>query len=297
LLHHEHAVRGGAPELWRQFLRLEEETLEGMRRLARDLDGDWRGLLEERLESVELESNPGTEALAELNRIQAFLAGKDILPGETGELSLDPIPGWQAPWTWPAAYIPAPVAGDGPARLLLADSRWVRAMLAPIVAEFGLPGLHLQMVLARRLPSEVRRSWSLPLRLGWGLYALDLLEQEGYWATPGDRLAVRGHQLFRLVLARVDIGLHTRQMTVEEATATLVDRLPIDHGEALAAVRGVLLAPAQAAGAVSAWQELERLRADREQAERPLFSLRGFHERVLACGALPVPLLRWSFEV
>ena len=114
---------------------------------------------------------------------------------------------------------------------------------------------------------------------------------------PGDRLAVRGHQLLRLLLARVDIGLHTRQMTVEEATAVLVDRLPIDPAEALAAVRGVLLAPAQAAGAVSAWQELERLRADREQAERPLFTLRGFHERVLGCGgAMPVPLVRWAIE-
>lgn len=296
LLHHGHAIRGGAPELWRQFLRLEEETLEEMRRLARELEGDWRGLLEERLEGAELEMDPGTEALRELGRIQAFLAGRDILPGETGELSLDPVPGWKAPSTWPAAYLPAPVAGDGPARLLLADSRWVRVLLPPIVAELGLPGLHLQMVVARRLPNEVRRSWPPLLSGGWGLYALDLLEQEGYWSTPGELLVVRAHQLLRLVLARVDIGVHTRQMTVEEAAAVLVDRLPIDPVEALAAVRGVLLAPAQAAGAVSAWQELGRLRADREAAERPGFTLRGFHERVLGCGGLPVPLVRWGIE-
>ncbi len=296
LLHHGHAVRGGAPELWRQFLRLEEETLEGMQRLARDLDGDWRGLLEERLENAALELAPGTEALHELRRVQAFLAGKDILPAETGELALDPVPGWQAPWTWQAAYLPAPVAGEGPARLLLADSRWVRALLPPIVAELGLPGLHLQMVVARRLPNEVRRFWPPLLSGGWGLYALDLLEQQGYWSTPGERLVVRAHQLFRLVLARVDIGVHTRQMTVDEAAAALVDRLPIDPAEAQAAVRGVLLAPAQAAGAVSAWQELERLRADQEAAGEPHFSLRGFHERVLGCGGLPVPLVRWAIE-
>jgi len=296
LLHHGHAVRGGAPELWRQFLRLEEETLEGMHRLARDLDGDWRALLEERLEGTELELDPATEALRELRRIQAFLADRDILPVETGELSLDPVPGWQVPCTWPAAYVPPPAAGDGPARLLLTDSRWVRALLPPIVAELGIPGLHLQTVVARRLPNEVRRFWPSLLSGGWGLYALELLESEGYWSTPGERLVVRAHQLFRLVLARVDIGVHTRQMTMEEGASALVDRLPIDPVEAQAAVRGVLLAPAQAAGAVSTWKELERLRADREAAERPRFSLRGFHERVLKCGGLPVPLVRWAME-
>ena len=295
-LHHQHAVRSSAPELWRTVLRLEEETLQAMRRLAREVDGDWRALLEERLEAADPEADLGTEGLRELRRIDAFLEGKELLPVVADGLAIEPVPAWLAPSTWPAAYAPPPVAGEGAGRLMLTDSRWARAFLAPVVAELGVPGLHLQAALSRRLPGEVRRMSNVLLRGGWGLYGLDLLEEAGYWTEPGELLLLRAHQLFRLALARVDLGVHTRQMTVEEGIAVLLDRLPVDPGEAQAAVRGVLLAPTQATGAVSAWMELRHLRADREKAERPLFTLRHFHDRVLACGGLPVPLVRWSFE-
>jgi uncharacterized protein (DUF885 family) len=152
--------------------------------------------------------------------------------------------------------------------------------------------VHLQAALSQRLASEVRRNSNPLLRGGWGLYALDVLEEAGYWSTPEARLAVRAHQLFRLVLARVDIGVHTRQMTMEEGIAALLDRLPLDPSEAEAAVRGVLLAPTQAAGAVSAWKEQA---PSAERGGTP-FTMRGFHDRVLACGGLPVPLARWAIE-
>jgi hypothetical protein len=46
------------------------------------------------------------------------------------------------------------------------------------------------------------------------LYAVDLLEEEGFWATPAEQLLARAHLLLRVLLARIDIGLHTRQMTI-----------------------------------------------------------------------------------
>ncbi|HEX9164372.1 MAG TPA: DUF885 family protein, partial [Gemmatimonadales bacterium] len=248
------------------------------------------------LEQAEPVADPGPEALAELRRIDAFLADRELFPAEVPGLVVAALPAWLAPAAWPAAYIPPPLAASGAGELLLSDSRGARALFSPIVAEAGYPGMHLQAALSQRLASEVRRFSDPLLRGGWGLYALEVLEEAGYWSTPEARLAVRAHQLFRLVLARVDIGVHTRQMTMEEGIAALLDRLPLDPSEAEAAVRGVLLAPTQAAGAVSAWKELSRLRADREKAEHPFFTLRGFHDRVLACGGLPVPLARWAIE-
>jgi uncharacterized protein (DUF885 family) len=295
LLHHQQAIRAGAPELWRQVLRLEDETLEAMRKLAHRAGAEWRMLLEERLEQADMEDAVGPAALQALQRLTTCLGTKDLLPLENDALEISPMPAWRAPAAWPATYLPPPRDGER-ADLLLSDSRWSRAFLEPIVAEQGMPGLHLQALMSFRQGSEVRRLWNPLVRGSWGIYVLDLLLEAGCWTRPEDRLAVKAHQLFRLVLARVDLGVHTRQMTVTEAVRVLRDRLPLDRAEALAAVRSVLLAPTQAAGAVSAWQELARLRADTEKTGRPSFSLRGFHERVLACGGLPAPLVRWSLE-
>jgi hypothetical protein len=296
LLHHEHAVRGGAPELWRAVVRMEEETLASLRALAREMDGDWQGILAERLERAEREIDPCAESLRELSRIETFLAGQNLLPTETDGLAPVPMPGWIGTAGSPAVYLPPPLTGEGPGRLLLEDSAWARVFVSPLTAELGLPGLHRQVAMSRRLSAEIRRLSSPLLRGGWGLYVLDVLEEAGYWSQPEELLLVRAHQLFRQVLARVDIGVHTRQMSVEEGIAALLDRLPLDPGQAQAAVRGVLLAPTQAVGAVAGWRELLRLRAEREKAEHPFFQLRHFHDQVLSYGGLPVPLIRWGLE-
>lgn len=292
-LHHRHAVRAGPPELWRTLLRLEEETLGALRAAGRELEADWRDLLEERLESADAGLAPVSAGMRELRRLR--MGGGDLLPQEADGLSVELVPEWQAPWTWPAAYVAPPLDGEGPGRLLLTDGRWMRVCLSPIVAELGLPGLHLQAMVARRSAREVRRMSDPSRRAWWGLHALDVLERAGCWASPGERLVVAAHRLFRVVLARVDVGVHTRQLTVEEGIAALLDRLPVEPGEAQAAVRGVLLAPAEAAGTVAGWQELRGLLADRERTAG--FSGRAFHDQVLGFGALAAPLVRWGIEM
>lgn len=300
LLHHQHAVTAGAPELWRFLLRAEEESETALRALAREAGGsdDWHALLHHRIGAQPPVPDVGPAALRELASLRHFLGSHDLVGVVLDGLEVAPMPAWLGPVCCHAAYLPAPVAGDGPAHLFVSDAPLTLAGLSPLLAEFGLPGLHLQMLHAARQQSEIRRHLaSSLLREEWGLYALHVLEEAGYWSDPGDRLVVRAHVLLRVLLAQVDLGIHARQTTVREATDRLTSRLPITAGQALAAVRGIALEPTAATGALIGHRELMRLREARATMDRPFFSLRPFHDEVLSYGGLPIPLIRWGMGV
>lgn len=296
LLHHQHAVTSSASEVWRHALRLEEGTEERLRELAREAGagGDWRLALERLMAAPPDWVDTGAEAVRELERITGFLSDGDVIAPVTDGLETAPMPDWLAVVTPHAAYGPPGVDG-APARLLLAERASTRCFLAPIVAECGMPGMHLQCLTAEGLEHEVRRHLASGLlRGGWGLYAVELLDEAGYWPDPLERLVARAHVLFHVLLARVDVGLHTRQITLADALTLLTGRLPIEPETALAAVRGVFLEPTRSAGALIGRRELVRLRDDARARAETGFSLRTHHTSVLGFGGLPAPLIRWG---
>jgi uncharacterized protein (DUF885 family) len=125
---------------------------------------------------------------------------------------------------------------------------------------------------------------------GFGLYALAILDEAG---------AVRQRELllYRAVLARIDIGLHTGQLSLADALRLVADRFPMQPREALAAVRGVLMEPGAATGAIITRRELLRLRDDRRRAMGDGFSYQKHHADIMAYGGLPVSLIRWGMGV
>jgi uncharacterized protein (DUF885 family) len=152
--------------------------------------------------------------------------------------------------------------------------------------------------MASTLPEEIRRRPAgLLLDGGWGLYAVELMDEAGFWSDPTDRIMVRAHLLLRVLVARVDVGLHTRQLTPASALALLADRLPLGEGPLRAAVWGACLEPTRAAGALLGRRELLALRDERRAAAGADFSLRAHHDAVLRWGGLPAPLVRWGLEV
>jgi len=89
----------------------------------------------------------------------------------------------------------------------------------------------------------------------------------------------------------VDIGLHEGSLDFEDAVALYRDRV----GMSPEAARGEACKNSMFPGtAVMYWlgtDALHRLRSERQRVEGASFSLRRFHDRVLAFGAIPVPLL------
>jgi len=119
--------------------------------------------------------------------------------------------------------------------------------------------------------SLVRRMIHAPLTVdGWALYR-----------DP------RPERLLRhAVGVLLDVGVHTRGMSVAEGAELLQSHLDVDRAAAETLVRRTAAAPTYALTAAVGRRDLLALRA--------AYSGPGFHEAVSPYGALPVSLIRWG---
>ncbi len=301
LLHHLHAVRAGSAELWRYLLHLEEETEEELASLAAT-DDPGRSWLDQIRDDEDPSQPPSTliaEAEAELYELATFLRDRDVFPSvdlpTVGVLPryLEVIQG--LPEYRPAARGSVGLGAEASIGLgpWASTTRW----LSPWMVELGIPGLHQHETVAAGLGAEVRRHLESRLtRGGWGLYAVRLMDELGFWPTTRGRLVARSYLLLRILLAQIDVGIHKHQITVEGGVARLEDRFDLDPSHAHALVIGCLLQPTEAVGAIVGQRELFRLRDDFRHQEGAGYSLAEFHARVLSFGGLPVPLVRWGMD-
>lgn len=125
---------------------------------------------------------------------------------------------------------------------------------------------------------------------GWACYACDLMEEIGF-LTPLESVAQQQTRVRLAARAVVDLALHTGRMTTTGAVALYRDRAGMSEAAASAeAVKNSMFPGA----AVMYWlgtRGLHDLRARTRRAEGAAFSLRRFHDRVLAHGSIPVALV------
>jgi uncharacterized protein (DUF885 family) len=156
------------------------------------------------------------------------------------------------------------------------------------------PGHHLQLVWANRGKSVPRRLASMLSSLfieGWAFYCEELMEQLGYIDSPIQRLARLKDQLWRAARIVIDVSIHTRGMSVEEAVGILVERCRLGDANALAEVRRYTASPTQPQtylmGKLAILDLVEEYRK-----RRPDMTLREMHDEILGCGSLPPSLMR-----
>jgi len=170
-----------------------------------------------------------------------------------------------------------------------------RHELAATALHEGYPGHHLQLVIAKEQPSHVRKNLWTPLTVeGWALYCEDMMGEEGFYASDQELFFQRVHLLWRAMRILLDVGLHTRGMTREEAVNQMVSELHVERSNAEAEVRRYCAWPAYQLCYAVGRRELLRLRDDFRRARGSAFTLRSFHDAVLPYGGLPVTLIRWG---
>jgi len=121
------------------------------------------------------------------------------------------------------------------------------------------------------------------------------MAEEGFLQDPRERLFQKVALLWRALRVVVDVGLHTREMSVDAAVDLLVDRVGFERGLALAEVRRYCAEPVYQASYALGRHELLRMRqsfADKHgnDGQGP----RAFHDAVMAYGGLPPSLARWG---
>jgi uncharacterized protein (DUF885 family) len=157
-----------------------------------------------------------------------------------------------------------------------------------------VPGHHFQLCLAQELTG-------LPtLRLiahvnayaeGWGLYAERLADEMGLYSDDVSRLGMLTQDSMRAGRLVVDTGLHALGWSRQQAVDYLVEHTPMARLEIEAEIDRYAANPGQALGYMVGRLEIQRLRAEAEQALGDGFDIREFHDVVLGNGTLPLPVL------
>jgi len=201
-------------------------------------------------------------------------------------------------------YVVTPIERDMPADEQLRRLRATNTSVIRLnhVVHHGAIGHHVQNYYAYTGPSEIGRVAAVDcasriamfsggsMAEGWACYATDLMDECGFF-TADESLAQQHTRARLLARAVVDLGLHDGSLSFADGVALYRDRV----GMSPDAARGEACKNSMFPGtALMYWlgtDTLHRLRSERQRVEGAAFSLRRFHERVLAFGSIPVPLI------
>ena len=191
-------------------------------------------------------------------------------------------------------------------------------MLVTLVIYEAVPGHYLQLAYANRSPSFVRAAFASGIFAeGWAVYVTQVMMDLGYGAHDPALLLVHWKLYLRAVTnALIDVGIHARGMTEEEAVGLMVDGGFQERSEAVKKYERARLTATQLAtyfvGSVAMWDVEEERRRRLAAAsgdprgaaavpaarvvggfgETPGFAYREHLEAVLAHGTPPIPALR-----
>jgi uncharacterized protein (DUF885 family) len=121
-----------------------------------------------------------------------------------------------------------------------------------------------------------------------------MMGEEGFYRSEEEAFFQRVHLLWRATRVLLDVGLHTRGMTFEQAVDQFVNELHVDRANAEAEVRRYCAEPAQPLCYAVGRREILELRKQFRAARGPGSTLRDFHDALLRYGGLPVTLIRWG---
>jgi uncharacterized protein (DUF885 family) len=159
----------------------------------------------------------------------------------------------------------------------------------------AVPGHHFQLTLQREntgLPGYRRFGWYTAYGEGWALYAESLGDELGVYANRWDRLGMLGGELFRAQRLVVDVGLHARGWTREQAIKYLGGPSPDSERE----VERYMVWPGQALGYKIGQLKFLALRRKAEATLGSAFDVRAFHDELLKDGAMPLSVLEAKMD-
>jgi uncharacterized protein (DUF885 family) len=143
----------------------------------------------------------------------------------------------------------------------------------------------VQLWHAKLRGSPVRRQFHSSLFTeGWALYCEELMQEAGYYDTPGLALWRLKNAMWRAVRLMVDVGLHCRGLDLESAARPLVELGGLETNTARGEALRYTTSPTQPSSYVLG---RDRIVALRRQAEaNPGFTLSNFHDWLLGHGSV-----------
>ncbi len=195
----------------------------------------------------------------------------------------------------PAFYAVAPLPAD-----------WTEEQIKSFLREYnlysmqdlsiheGVPGHYLQLAHSNRYPSTLRRVlWSGPFVEGWGVYAEQMMIDEGYLDNdPLMRLINLKWYLRAITNAIMDSAIHVDGMSRDEAMKLMIEGGFQEEREAAGKWVRAQLTSAQLSTYFVGYQDHLELRREIEETWGDEFTLRRYHDQLLSYGSPPVKYVR-----
>ena len=173
----------------------------------------------------------------------------------------------------------------------------------------AVPGHHLEVSLSQEIEGRhpFRRLMSITAYTeGWALYAERLgLEMgdhtihdggRGLYADPYDDFGRLNYEIWRAIRLVVDTGVHAFGWTRQEAIDYMMSNSANTETDVINEVDRYIGWPGQALGYKIGELKIRELRGEAERALGEDFDIRAFHDKLLADGALPLPVLEAKMD-
>lgn len=277
--------------------RLEREAAAQCRSLG--IDGGWRELLD----LLKSDTPEPDELLGiyqrEMERSQEWVRESGVAPISTdAPLLVEETPAFLQHLVPFAAYSP-----PGPFESVQSGFFWITPSKAAgamrdhckgtpplIAAHEGFPGHHLQLTHSNRLERTVRRlQWSTLLIEGWGFYCEQLLADSEIGDSTSRLLGLKD-QLWRACRVVLDIGIHTGEIDLDEATSMLVEIAGLEPAGAEAEVRRYTSSPGYQVSYAIGKRTIADLAAAAQVRLGSDYDDGRFHEALLDYGSIPPAL-------
>ena len=164
----------------------------------------------------------------------------------------------------------------------------------------AIPGHHYQISLTQEntlLPNFRRFGGHNAYVEGWALYCESLGKELGLYQDPYQHMGALGDEMHRAIRLVVDVAIHTKNMSREEAIKYMTDNEAISTEGATAEIERYMGIPGQALGYKTGAMKIRELRAKYMTQLGAKFNLASFHTEVLKDGSLPLSVFESKMDV
>jgi uncharacterized protein (DUF885 family) len=208
-----------------------------------------------------------------------------------------PVPEYLAPNYTSGRYSGAPINSTR------AGEYWVNTSNLPNRTLYTLesltqhqaePGHHLQISLTQELtdlPEFRRNTYINAFGEGWGLYSEYLGHEMGFYKDPYSLFGRLTYEMWRACRLVIDVGIHSKGWTREQAVAYLADNTALSLHEVNTEVNRYILWPGQALAYKMGELKIKEMRQKAETALKEDFDIRAFHDMVLSNGTVTLSIL------
>jgi uncharacterized protein (DUF885 family) len=163
----------------------------------------------------------------------------------------------------------------------------------------AIPGHHYQCSLQQeneKLPSFRRFLWYGAYGEGWALYTESLGKELGLYDDPYQYFGRLGMEMHRAIRLVVDVGMHYKGWTREQAIQYSLDNEAETEGNTIAEVERYMANQGQALSYKIGQLKIRQLRTQAEQKMGAKFDIKAFHNETLKYGCLPLNVYEQAMQ-